>query len=188
MHRLTNIIFICWIVFWLYWLISAFGSKKNATSNVKRFMGIRLVILVLAVILFRVLNTQNYSLQNRTISDSGLMLAIGFIVFLTGLAVAVWARIYLGKNWGMPMSQKQDPELVTSGPYHYVRHPIYSGILLAMLGSAIAASAFWLAVFAIAGLYFTYSAVEEERLMAKQFPKVYPAYKRKTKMLIPFVF
>jgi protein-S-isoprenylcysteine O-methyltransferase Ste14 len=188
MHPLTTIISICWLVFWLYWLISAFSSKKNATSNIKRFMGIRLVLLVLAVILFRSLNSQNYSLQNRTVTNSGPVLAIGFIAFLMGLAVAIWARVYLGKNWGMPMTQKQDPELVTSGPYQYIRHPIYSGILLAMLGCAIAVSVFWLAVFAIAGLYFVYSALEEEKLMLKQFPKVYPAYKSKTKMLIPFVF
>jgi len=85
------------------------------------------------------------------------------------------------------MTQKQDPELVTSGPYRYVRHPIYSGILLATLGSAVASSIFWLTIFAISGIYFVYSAVIEEKLMVKQFPKTYPLYKTKTKMLIPFI-
>lgn len=88
----------------------------------------------------------------------------------------------------MPMSQKQDPELVMSGPYRYIRHPIYSGILLAFLGSALASSLFWLTIFAIAGIYFVYSAFVEEKLMMKQFPKAYPSYKSKTKMLVPFVF
>lgn len=87
----------------------------------------------------------------------------------------------------MPMSLKQNPELVTSGPYHYIRHPIYSGILLAMLGSSISSSFLWLILMAISGTYFIYSAVVEEKLMAKQFPKDYPEYKRKTKMLIPFI-
>lgn len=85
------------------------------------------------------------------------------------------------------MSVKQDPELVRSGPYRYIRHPIYTGILLAMIGASVASSIFWLAIFAISGIYFIYSAVQEEKLMMKQFPKVYPSYKSKTKMLIPFV-
>lgn len=59
-------------------------------------------------------------------------------IWVLGLGLAVWARIYLGRNWGMPTSTKEDPELVTSGPYRTIRHPIYTGILLAMIGSAIA--------------------------------------------------
>ena len=109
-------------------------------------------------------------------------------MFLAGLALAVWARIYLGKNWGMPMSEKQNPELVTSGPYRYIRHPIYSGILLAALGSTVDISIYWLVVVIIAGGYFIYSALVEEKLMLKQFPKVYPSYMKRTKMLIPFIF
>ena len=64
--------------------------------------------------------------------------------FVLGLALAVWARVYLGRNWGMPMSRRADPELVTTGPYRRVRHPIYSGLILAMAGTAIAVSLYWL--------------------------------------------
>lgn len=85
------------------------------------------------------------------------------------------------------MTKKQDPELVTTGPYQYIRHPIYTGILLGTLGSAIDVSTYWLIVFIIFAFYFIYSAVVEEKLMMKQFPQVYPAYKKKTKMLIPFI-
>ncbi|HUC87007.1 MAG TPA: isoprenylcysteine carboxylmethyltransferase family protein [Candidatus Saccharimonadales bacterium] len=188
MSPISKVIIACWVVFWLYWLISAFGSKKNTVSNIRQFAGIRLGIFVLAIILFRFLNVQNYPFQNSVATSNELVLAGGFIIFLLGIFLAIWARLYLGKNWGMPMTQKQDPELVTSGPYQYIRHPIYSGILLAALGSALASSIFWLTIFAIMGIYFIYSAVAEERLMTKQFPKVYPMYKSKTKMLIPFVF
>ena len=80
------------------------------------------------------------------------------------------------------------PRLVTSGPYHLVRHPIYTGILLAGVGTAAALSWFWLILVALAGVYFVYSATVEERNMAKQFPETYPAYRRSTKMLVPFVF
>jgi protein-S-isoprenylcysteine O-methyltransferase Ste14 len=184
----NKVILACWGIFWLYWLVSAFGSKRNTKPQLKRFAGIRLGIFVLAVILFRLLNVQNYSFENRLITSNQLVVVLGLSLFLVGLLLAVWARLYLGKNWGMPMTQKQDPELVTSGPYRYIRHPIYTGILLAMLGSSLASSLFWLTIFAISGIYFIYSAVMEEKLMTKQFPKAYPSYKTKTKMLVPFIF
>jgi protein-S-isoprenylcysteine O-methyltransferase Ste14 len=87
----------------------------------------------------------------------------------------------------MPMSQKVDPELVTTGPYHSIRHPIYSGIILAMIGTTIAVSLYWLAAVILLGAYFLYSAIVEERNMSQLFPSSYPQYKRSTKMLVPFI-
>jgi protein-S-isoprenylcysteine O-methyltransferase Ste14 len=112
---------------------------------------------------------------------------VGLILFLSGLALAVWARIYLGRNWGMPMTQKDEPELVTSGPYRLVRHPIYSGILVAVLGTSLATDLYWLIAFAVMAAYFVYSSKVEERLLTASFPATYPSYRTKTKMLIPFV-
>ena len=86
------------------------------------------------------------------------------------------------------MSQKLDPELVTTGPYRLVRHPIYSGILLGVVGTAIAISLYWLVAGVLGGAYFIYSAIVEERNMTALFPHTYPDYKRSTKMLIPYVF
>ena len=86
------------------------------------------------------------------------------------------------------MTQKDEPELVTSGPYGLVRHPIYSGIVVAGLGTAVALSWAWLAAVVLAGVYFIYSATVEERYLTEQFPDEYPAYKRSTKMLVPYVF
>ena len=105
-----------------------------------------------------------------------------------GLGLAVWARVHLGRNWGTPMTQKVEPELVTSGPYRLARHPINSGILIAGIGTAVALSWLWLTAFALAGIYFVYAARVEERYLAEQFPADYPPYKRSTKMLVPFVF
>ena len=66
-----------------------------------------------------------------------ILAVIGTLVFACGIGLAVWARLHLGRNWGMPMTQRAEPELVTSGPYRFVRHPIYSGLLAAMLGTAL---------------------------------------------------
>lgn len=88
----------------------------------------------------------------------------------------------------MPMSRMDKPELVTSGPYRYVRHPIYTGILIATIGTALAVSLYWLAVTLIIGPYFIFSATREEKYMTEQFPDDYPAYKKRSKMLLPFIF
>ena len=85
----------------------------------------------------------------------------------------------------MPMSTKENPELVTTGPYAFVRHPIYTGILLAMLGTAIGENVSWLLPLLLFGGYFIYSARREEELMLRQFPEQYPAYMRRTNMLVP---
>lgn len=86
------------------------------------------------------------------------------------------------------MAEKTDPQLIASGPYGLIRHPIYSGILLAALGTGLAVTFYWFIPFILFGIYFIYSAFIEEKTMAKAFPKTYPGYKAKTKMLIPFVF
>ncbi|HTQ08904.1 MAG TPA: isoprenylcysteine carboxylmethyltransferase family protein, partial [Fimbriimonadaceae bacterium] len=104
-----------------------------------------------------------------------------------GMAFAVWARVNLGANWGVPMTMRAEPELVKTGPYRQVRHPIYTGILLALLGSIPVAGRFWIPVFAVCLVYFVYSAIEEEKLMTREFPEQYPEYRKRTKMFIPYV-
>ena len=121
------------------------------------------------------------------IVHSPILQAVGVILFLSGLALAVWARVHLGRNWGMPMTAKDDPELVTSGPYRLIRHPIYSGILLGVFGTSLATNVDLLIAVGMIGAYFLYSATVEERILTRSFPATYPSYKARTKMLIPFV-
>ena len=139
------------------------------------------MIIALGIILTRVFRGSSYNVHNPALE------AIGAVMFGCGLGLALWARFHLGRNWGMPMTRTDEPELVTSGPYHYVRHPIYSGILLAMLGTGLAVSWYWLVVFVLLGVYFVHSATVEERAMTDTFPSTYPSYRAHTKMLIPFV-
>lgn len=175
-------ILVVWIAFWVYWLAVA-GSVKEGQSGWSRFAGIRVLILIIVISLIR---SKAFGQTRSTSND--WRLGIGLAVFLSGLAVAVWARRYLGQNWGMPMTEKANPELVTTGPYSRVRHPIYTGIILAMIGTTIAVSLYWaVAVLALGG-YFIFSAFMEERYMVTRFPDSYPEYRRSTKMLVPFVF
>ena len=182
MRVVDVVIVVGWLAFWGYWLIAAAGSKTGQT-NWTRFAGVRVGVIVLVLLLLRARAFKGAGAATH----SPWLLGIGLAVFVLGLALAIWARVYLGRNWGMPMSQKDDPELVTAGPYSRVRHPIYSGIILAMIGTAIAVSLYWLVAVVVLGAYFLYSAVVEERSMTRLFPDSYPGYKRSTKMLVPFV-
>src|SRR5487761_1151273 len=146
-------------------------------------LGIRAVVVVLAIFLLRVGAFRGGGL-NSDLWRAG----IGLVLFALGLGFAIWGRLNIGRNWGTPMSRKDEPELVTSGPYRLVRHPIYSGILLAGLGTAVSLSWLWLIALALVGISFVYSATVEERYLTEQFPDTYPTYKRSTKMLVPLVF
>jgi protein-S-isoprenylcysteine O-methyltransferase Ste14 len=182
MHVVDLVILVLWVAFWLYWL-AASGGVKAGRTRWARFAGIRVAIVLLLLLLLRV-----RVFKAHGITDDPWLEGIGLAIFVLGLALAVWARIYLGRNWGMPMSEKDDPELVTAGPYRRIRHPIYTGIILAMVGTTVAVSLYWLVAVVLLGAYFVYSAVMEERYLAKLLPDAYPRYKRSTKMLIPFIF
>ena len=183
-----------WAAFILYWLVGALFNKKASRSTPwSSAWWVRLAIIVGVIV---VVHFHRHAVAGAILSShrsghfrpgiAGQWLGVGLC--LAGFAFAFWARAHLGRNWGMPMSLRQGHELVTSGPYAYVRHPIYSGITLAMIGSAVALSILWLALFLLYFAYFLYSARAEEKMMLAQFPDTYPAYRHRTKMLIPFVF
>jgi protein-S-isoprenylcysteine O-methyltransferase Ste14 len=182
MHAVELIFAIGWALFWLYWLVAAFSMKRGHVLWSREWR-IRAVLLIGVIILSRVGAFRDGGLN----SDPGRA-GLGLLLFALGLGFAIWARVHIGRNWGTPMSRKDEPELVTSGPYHLVRHPIYSGILLAGLGTTVALNWLWILAVALAGVYFVYSATVEERYLTEQFPNSYPEYRRSTKMLVPFIF
>jgi protein-S-isoprenylcysteine O-methyltransferase Ste14 len=180
--RAVELVFgVGWAAFWLYWLVAAF-SMKRGRRRWSRELRVRAVLFVVVVVLVR-----TGAFRGHGVHSDPLRAAIGLVLFVLGLGFAVWARLNIGRNWGTPMTQKNEPELVTSGPYRLVRHPIYSGLLLGGVATAIGLSWYWLVAPLLAGIYFLYSATVEERFMTEQFPVAYPAYKRSTKMLVPFV-
>ena len=180
--RAVELVFaVVWAAFWLYWIVAAFSMKRGRTSW-GREGRIRLVLLVIVIVLVRLGAFRGHGVHTDPLREG-----IGLVVFVVGLAFAIWARLNLGRNWGTPMMQKDEPELVTSGPYRLVRHPIYSGVVAAGIGTAVALSWWWLVAVALAGIYFMYSATVEERHLTEWFPDTYPAYKRSSKMLVPFI-
>ena len=180
--RVVELVFAAgWAAFWLYWFVAAFSMKRGRIPW-SRELRIRAVIVVAVILLIRF-----GALRGHDLNTDPWRAGLGLVLFGLGLGFAIWARVHIGRNWGTPMTQKDEPELVTSGPYHLVRHPIYSGILVASVGTAVALSWLWLIAVGLAGVYFLYSATVEERYLTEQFPDTYPPYKRSTKMLVPFV-
>jgi len=182
MHALELVFAIAWGAFWIYWLVAAFSMKRGRLAW-SRELRIRAVIVVLAILLVRL-----GAFRGDDLNFAPWRAALGLVLSAVGLGYAIWARVHIGRNWGTPMSRKDEPELVTSGPYRMVRHPIYSGILLAGVGTAVALSWAWLIVVALAGVYFGYSATVEERNLIEQFPDAYRPYRRASKMFVPFIF
>jgi protein-S-isoprenylcysteine O-methyltransferase Ste14 len=179
MHTLKIAVIVIWVVFALYWFGSAFAAKEAKGS--RRRIPLNGITTLAVVLLLRFLGGGRLAVHSPVLGTIGLLLCVA------GLAVAVWARVHLGRNWGMPMTEKAEPELVTSGPYRLVRHPIYSGLLLAVLGTALVTDLLGLAIVAVMTGYFYYCAGIEEKNLTATFPVAYPAYRARTKKLIPFL-
>jgi protein-S-isoprenylcysteine O-methyltransferase Ste14 len=175
---LKTAIAIAWVPFWIYWLTAATRAKESRGRRWTPIGGLTVIAVVIVVRLFR---------TGSLAVNSPVLGGIGAAVFVSGLALAIWARVHLGRNWGMPMTERAEPELITSGPYRLIRHPIYTGLLLGVIGTALATNLVGLIVAAVlCGVFYRAASVEERNLIAA-FPTTYPAYRDSTKMLIPFI-
>jgi protein-S-isoprenylcysteine O-methyltransferase Ste14 len=179
-----------WLLFVAYWAIAAVDTKRNTSRRLWRGgIGLRLVAILLIATVLRSPPLREFLAETqRSASHSSTLGWTGVALCALGFGLAISARWHLGRNWGMPMSRKEQPELVTSGPYAHLRHPIYTGLILAMLGSAIGVNIFWAVLLVPVGAYFIYSARREEAVMLQLFPEQYAAYVARTGMLVPRLF
>lgn len=184
----SSLIKLCWFLFIVVWLVFSFSAKKNIQNNNGRQSSLIRLVIIVGVISLLKFTGFHQLVYVYFFSSSLFVQGCGVLICAAGIAFAIWARIHIGKNWGMPMSLKEKPKLITTGPYRFVRHPIYTGLCIAMTGSMITEGFTWLIWFVFMGSYFIYSAKKEERSMLLQFPDKYPEYMRRTKMLIPFIF
>lgn len=171
-------------MFTVAWVVLAIvfgGSLRRNESS--RMFGIRLLLVFGVIIGLRL--SGHIPMQQFEDKTTGFA-SVGAALCIAGLLFATWARIVLGRNWGMPMSLHADPELITSGPYHYVRHPIYTGLIAMWLGTLLVYPLSMLLCAAIIA-YSLFSAFREEHDMEQRFPEAYPEYKKRSKMLLPFL-
>ena len=177
-----------WVLFVIYWAVAALRMKRLDRGAIRSGMAMRFGIFVTVAVAIALVRRSPELRALQLAQFQSLPMAVsGAIIATLGVILAFSARAAIGRNWGPPATRRTDTELVTTGPYAFVRHPIYGGILLMMIGTAIGLIPTWWLVAAAAGIYFLYSARAEERFMTERFPDSYPAYRARTKMLIPLL-
>ncbi len=183
-----NIISACWTLFAVIWLLAAFTTKKSVYRE-SRVQRLRYVIpILLGGFLLAKGHRLSDPLNHRVIPHVEALAWIGVALCVAGLAFCIWARFTLGRNWSGVVTLKGGHELITSGPYALVRHPIYTGLLTMFVATVIVLGH----VAGIIAMPFVFGSLwiklrYEEKLMLKQFPEQYAAYQKRVKRIIPFI-
>jgi protein-S-isoprenylcysteine O-methyltransferase Ste14 len=177
-----------WAALALVWLAGMLSTKRSVRSQSAGTRIFQLVVFGLGFVLMSGRWFEPGSLAVRVVPNLSWIALTGLGLTIAGCAFAIWARIALGSNWSGRASVKQDHELITSGPYALARHPIYTGIALALLGTALAGGE-WRHVLGLLSVLFGMLAKmsQEERLMMQTFPEAYRLYRQRVKALIPGV-
>jgi protein-S-isoprenylcysteine O-methyltransferase Ste14 len=182
---LVSVLWIAWIV---YWVVSARDVKPTRSPEPLASRLQHRVPMVLVAFLLAAPRWQPRVLTRRFLPAGAVFPLLGAILVAAGLGFSIWARRHLGRNWSAHVVVKEGHALIRSGPYAHVRHPIYTGILLAFLGTAVAIGE-WRALLAVtfALLAFVLKSRLEEGRMRQTFPE-YEQYQRETAALIPFIY
>src|SRR5437868_4497049 len=182
----ATIVALCWAVFVIYWVISA-GDVKRTVE--RRGDWLRLGVIAAAVIGAVLLHTPYGLAIDPLVLPRTLPLGVAAdALAIGGIAVLVWARTVLGRNWSGAVTLKEDHELIQRGPYAYVRHPIYSGLSLLGLATAIHyATLGGFVVLAVCCVGFAMKMREEEILMVEHFSDRYADYRARVKAVVPYL-
>jgi protein-S-isoprenylcysteine O-methyltransferase Ste14 len=176
---------VLWWTWVAYWYISAIGVRpaKRALSGWSR---LRLILeIVVAIWLVSTNRFQGTWLGAEILPLSIIQFWIGAVVATGGLGFSVWARVHLGEYWSGNVTLKEGHRLIRSGPYALVRHPIYTGILFGMLGSAIAIDQVrGIVAVAIVFVSFLRKMRKEEEWLTEEFGEEYLKYKREVRALL----
>jgi protein-S-isoprenylcysteine O-methyltransferase Ste14 len=184
-----NITSVCWMVFWIYWSFGAPRRRPSKRKVARTFTVLNTGLLYLGFLLV---------LLGRSVPGSlGLLFAppgipidvTGTVFAIIGVAFAIWSRQSLRNNWSGAVAITEGQQFIRSGPYAIVRHPIYAGMLLALLGTTLVSSTVGsLLGFVVAILSLCQKASIEEQFLMVEFGEQYAKYQREVKFLIPFIY
>jgi protein-S-isoprenylcysteine O-methyltransferase Ste14 len=176
-----------WIVWLISWVAASFWSNRArtraATLETWRY---RAAMIAGGILLVPVTGPLLEEKPIWEINRAGMYALAA--VMLAGLALTWWARIYLGPLWSSTITRKEDHRIIDTGPYAFVRHPIYSGLMIALVATAAAEgtlTALFGAALIILGVWLK-ARTEERFLLTELGPEIYGAYCRRVPMLIPF--
>lgn len=184
----TKIVSVCWITFLGVWIAASISTKRSIYRE-GRAQRLRYSLLLIGAYFLLVYGRRlPYPANLRLIPCTDVLAWAGIFLCISGLGLCIWARISIGRNWSGIVTLKEGHELIERGPYRWVRHPIYTGLLTmyvasvivlgrggGLLGLPLVFASFWIKLSA------------EEKLMLRQFPDRYPTYQRRVKRIIPFV-
>ena len=181
-----NVVWGLWILFAVYWLVSAIRTKRTKRrETVAQRLGYMLPLIVAFFLLWQPITNRGW-LATYLFPASAAIEWGAVAVVAAGIAICFWARWHLGANWSGTVTLKEDHELIRSGPYRAIRHPIYTGILLALLGTAAQIGqvrAFLAVLFALGSFYF--KARREESFLSQEFGERFAEHSRHTGMFLP---
>lgn len=175
-----------WIVFCVYWALGALKTRRTVSTEpfVARARHLLLEITGFALLFggFTGIGVLGERIYHRTYATLVTAVALTWI----GIALALWARWHLGQYWSGRITLKEDHKLVRTGPYAHFRHPIYSGIILAAIGTALAIDE-WRGIAGVAVIVLAYliKGKKEESVLAAQFGEEFEEHCRHTGFLIP---
>jgi protein-S-isoprenylcysteine O-methyltransferase Ste14 len=177
-----------WIGWLVYWWVSARNVKVTRWQEPPSSQLLHRVPMLLAALLLAAPRLLPLALRRRIMPPGPLVPTLGILLVVSGLGFAVWARRHLGRNWSSQVVVKEDHSLIRTGPYSRIRHPIYTGILLAFLGTAFIVDQLRaLLAFVLLAISFTVKSHAEETQMRATFPE-YDQYRSETSALIPYVY
>jgi protein-S-isoprenylcysteine O-methyltransferase Ste14 len=169
--RLLEVLRDVWSVFGVYWVAVGMRAKAAQTHEVHWYRITRLAVLLIVFLLLFWRRTAIGFLGRPFLPDIVAITYVAFAFTIAGLAIALWARIHLGQYWSDKVVLQSGHQLIRTGPYAYMRHPVYSGVLLGVLGTALLLGE-WRGLLAFMVLLMNYAikAKKEERILAERFP------------------
>jgi protein-S-isoprenylcysteine O-methyltransferase Ste14 len=179
-----QIVAVCWAVLLVVWFVLALVRGQRGRHS-RRAWWLRLVVVALLVVAVYSI-TRGRPLPVLAQPTGGVALA-GAALCIAGVAFALWARVTMGQHWAVPIAERGESDLVLTGPFAYVRHPIYAGVIAMLIGSALNVPGAYAEVLT-AILTLVVLARKDDRDMSRLLPGVYPAYMQRTKRFVPFVF
>jgi protein-S-isoprenylcysteine O-methyltransferase Ste14 len=185
-HELLRLLEYVWAAFGLYWIAVARGGKATQAGESSFYRLLRLLVLVITFTLLFWNRIAFGPLARRFVPRLPAIAYGGFVAMLAGLAIAVWARIHLGQYWSDKVVLKVDHQLIRTGPYAYMRHPIYSGVLVGVAGTALVLGE-WRGLLAFLIMLTNYwvKAEREERILSARFGQEFYDHQQRAGFLFP---
>jgi protein-S-isoprenylcysteine O-methyltransferase Ste14 len=177
---------VAWVALWAYWIASIPKQKAQRIGESSRERA-RQILPMAATYTLLFSPAASYGwLGHRVLPSSAAVEGAAMLVAIVGVAFAIWARRHLGSNWSARVSIRADHELIRTGPYRRIRHPIYTGMILAAIGTAgVIGEVRGLLAVIITIAAFYLKAGREERFLTDEFGDRFAEHRRQTRMFVP---